>query len=81
MLSTFAEMGEAVKVVVPESVMKKRKREEQWALDKKQSLEAAKKKNVENRKLIFNKSKQYTKEYADKVQICLVHHVNLRCLF
>ncbi|KAM5576679.1 hypothetical protein ABKV19_007497, partial [Rosa sericea] len=59
-------MGEAVKVVVPESVLKKRKREEEWALAKKQGLETAKKKNAENRKLIYNKSKQYTKEYAEK---------------
>ena len=60
-------MGEAVKVVVPESVLKKRKREDEWALAKKQALESAKKKNAANRKLIYNKAKQYTKEYADKV--------------
>ncbi|PRQ37586.1 putative ribosomal protein L7 [Rosa chinensis] len=64
--STFVEMGEAVKVVVLESVLKKRKREKEWALAKKQGLEAAKKKNAENRKLIYNKFKQYTKEYAKK---------------
>lgn len=62
-------MGDSVKVVVPESVLKKRKREEEWALAKKQGLEAAKKKNAENRKLIYNKSKQYTKEYAEKVHL------------
>lgn len=55
------------KVVVPESVLKKRKREEEWALEKKQNAEAAKKKNVENRKLIFKRAEQYAKEYADKV--------------
>ncbi|KAL0007247.1 hypothetical protein SO802_008749 [Lithocarpus litseifolius] len=39
-------MGEeAVKTVIPESVLKKRKREEEWALAKKQDLEATKKKN------------------------------------
>ncbi|KAH7564896.1 hypothetical protein JRO89_XS09G0059600 [Xanthoceras sorbifolium] len=54
------------KVVVPESVLKKRKREEEWALAKKQELEAAKKKNAENRKLIFNRAKQYSKEYEQK---------------
>ncbi|PQQ01267.1 60S ribosomal protein L7-2 [Prunus yedoensis var. nudiflora] len=57
------EMGEEVKVVVPESVLKKRKREEEWALAKKQGLEAAKKKNAENRKLIYNRAKQYSEEY------------------
>ncbi|BBG98653.1 zinc knuckle CCHC-type family protein [Prunus dulcis] len=60
------EMGEEVKVVVPESVLKKRKREEEWALAKKQGLEAAKKKNAENRKLIYNRAKQYSEEYKEQ---------------
>ena len=39
-----AEMGEeTVKTVILESVLKKRKREEDWALAKKQDLEATKK--------------------------------------
>ncbi|AEE75376.1 putative ribosomal protein L7/L30 [Arabidopsis thaliana] len=54
------------KTVVPESVLKKRKREEEWALAKKQELEAAKKQNAEKRKLIFNRAKQYSKEYQEK---------------
>ncbi|XP_015894135.2 large ribosomal subunit protein uL30y [Ziziphus jujuba] len=58
-------MGE-VKAVIPESVLKKRKREEEWALAKKQELEAAKKKNTENRKLIYNRAKQYAKEYEQQ---------------
>uniref|UniRef100_A0A5B6YG56 Putative 60S ribosomal protein L7-2 n=1 Tax=Davidia involucrata TaxID=16924 RepID=A0A5B6YG56_DAVIN len=52
--------------VVPESVLKKQKRNEEWALAKKQELEAAKKKNAENRKLIFNRAKQYAKEYEEQ---------------
>jgi large subunit ribosomal protein L7e len=59
------EMGE-VKTIIPESVLKKRKREEEWALAKKTELEAAKKKNAENRKNIFNRAKQYAEEYANK---------------
>ncbi|KAK2646597.1 hypothetical protein Ddye_021792 [Dipteronia dyeriana] len=54
------------KVVVPESVLKKRKREEEWALSKKQELEAAKKKSGENRKLIYKWAKQYSKEYEQQ---------------
>ncbi|WZZ34389.1 hypothetical protein YC2023_017790 [Brassica napus] len=54
------------KVVVPESVLKKRKREEEWALAKKQSAEAAKKTNAANRKLIYKRAEQYAKEYAEK---------------
>ncbi|EXB80829.1 60S ribosomal protein L7-4 [Morus notabilis] len=59
-------MGEEVKAVIPESVLKKRKREDEWAVAKKQEVEALKKKNAENRKLIFNRAKQYSKEYAKK---------------
>ena len=58
--------GEEVKIV-PESVLKKRKRSEEWALAKKQQLEASKKKAKENRKLIFSRAKQYAKEYDQQV--------------
>jgi large subunit ribosomal protein L7e len=60
-------MGEEVMVAVPESVLKKRKREEEWALAKKQELAATKKKNAENRKIIFKRAKQYSKEYEEQV--------------
>ena len=53
--------------VVPESVLKKQKRNEEWALAKKQDLEAAKKKRVENGKLIYKRAKLYAKEYDEKV--------------
>ncbi|MBA0820632.1 hypothetical protein Gohar_021359 [Gossypium harknessii] len=56
-------MGEEVKAVVPESLLKKQKRAEEWELAKKQELEVAKKKKVENRKLIYTRAKQYAKEY------------------
>lgn len=59
-------MGEGA--VVPESVLKKQKRSEEWALAKKQEVEAAKKKNAENRKLIFNRAKLYAKEYDEQVR-------------
>ncbi|KAK1551212.1 hypothetical protein Q3G72_032049 [Acer saccharum] len=65
-----AEMGEVA--VVPESVLKKQKREVEWASSKKQELEAAKKKRAETRKLIFNRAKRYTKEY-DEEQKELIH--------
>ncbi|KAK8615294.1 hypothetical protein V6N13_069070 [Hibiscus sabdariffa] len=61
--SQSREMGEEAKAVVPESLLKKQKRNEEWELAKKQELEAAKKRKVENRKLIFNRAKQYAKEY------------------
>ncbi|KAM1010754.1 hypothetical protein ACFX2C_046194 [Malus domestica] len=59
-------MGEEVKVVVPESVLKKRKREGEWALAKEQERVAANKKKAENRKLIFNRAKQYSEEYEQQ---------------
>ncbi|CAK9146076.1 unnamed protein product [Ilex paraguariensis] len=52
--------------VVPESVLKKQKRNEEWALAKKQELEAVKKKNAENRKLIYNRAKHYVEEYEEQ---------------
>lgn len=59
-------MGEEVKTVIPESVLKKRKREEEWALEKKKGSEALKKKNAENRKLIYNRAKLYAKGYSEQ---------------
>lgn len=60
-------MGEEVKALIPDSVLKKRKRNEEWTLAKQQELEAAKKKNAENRKLIYNRAKLYSKEYEEQV--------------
>ncbi|XP_020580335.1 60S ribosomal protein L7-4-like [Phalaenopsis equestris] len=51
--------------VIPESVLKKRKREEQWALEKKQKLDEKRKKNKENRKLIFKRAEQYNKDVKE----------------
>lgn len=57
-------MGEeATKAIVPESVLKKQQREEKWALEKKQEVEAAKIKSIENRKLTYKRSQMHAKEY------------------
>ncbi|XP_074286344.1 large ribosomal subunit protein uL30y-like [Silene latifolia] len=58
-------------VIVPESVLKKQKREEEWALAKKQEVEAQKKKNRENRKLLFKKAQQYAKEYQEEEKLAI----------
>uniref|UniRef100_A0A0D9W938 Ribosomal protein L30 ferredoxin-like fold domain-containing protein n=1 Tax=Leersia perrieri TaxID=77586 RepID=A0A0D9W938_9ORYZ len=55
--------SEAAKVVVPESVLRKRKREELWAAASKEKAVHEKKKSVESRKLIFARAKQYAEEY------------------
>ncbi|CAH1444773.1 unnamed protein product [Lactuca virosa] len=59
------EMAEVAKAgqLVPESVLKKQKRNEEWAVAKNQEAEALKKKNAANRKLIFNRAKKYSEEY------------------
>uniref|UniRef100_A0A7N0UDH3 Ribosomal protein L7 n=1 Tax=Kalanchoe fedtschenkoi TaxID=63787 RepID=A0A7N0UDH3_KALFE len=54
------------KVVVLESVLKKQKRNEEWALAKKEALENQKKQNSENRKLIVKRAATYAKEYSDQ---------------
>ncbi|PHT38691.1 60S ribosomal protein L7 [Capsicum baccatum] len=51
---------------VPESMLKKLKRNEEWALAEKQELEDEKKKNAEKRKLIYNWAKLYAKKYEDQ---------------
>ncbi|KAE9468070.1 hypothetical protein C3L33_00040, partial [Rhododendron williamsianum] len=68
-ISSYREMSEAQTKpgpVVPESVLKKERRNEEWALKKKEELAVLKKKNVENRKLIFIRAKKYTKEYEEQ---------------
>lgn len=65
----MTKMGEDVKVVVPESVLKNRKKEEDWALAKNEELDATKKKRAESRKLIYNRAKQYAKEYDHQVHL------------
>ncbi|KAE9584489.1 putative ribosomal protein L7 [Lupinus albus] len=73
-------MGEVKGITVPESVLKKQKREEEWALAKAKENETAKKKRSQNRKLIFNRAKQYAKEYTeqDKELIRLKREAKLR---
>lgn len=56
---------------VPESVLKKQKRNEEWSLVQKQEREASKKKNLANRKLIYNRAKLYAKEYEQQVFLFL----------
>ncbi|XP_073052471.1 large ribosomal subunit protein uL30y-like [Primulina eburnea] len=52
--------------VVPESVLKKQKRNEEWALANAKELGEAKKKRSATRKLICSKARLYAKEYEDQ---------------
>mmetsp|Transcript_21669 Transcript_21669/g.41372 ORF Transcript_21669/g.41372 Transcript_21669/m.41372 type:complete len:278 (+) Transcript_21669:105-938(+) len=56
------------KAAVPESVLKKRKRNEEWATVKAAEADAAKVKAKAARKDIFKRAEQYTKEYLQKEQ-------------
>jgi ElaB/YqjD/DUF883 family membrane-anchored ribosome-binding protein len=59
--------------MVPETLLKKRKRDEQWASDRKQQLEASRSKNAKNRQLIFKRAEQYIKEYRSQVMGITAH--------
>ena len=74
----MAEVAE--KTVVPESVLKKRKREEQWALAKKQELADKRKKDRENRKVIFLRAQKYSKEYETQVKEIIFYFLFLQNL-
>jgi large subunit ribosomal protein L7e len=56
-------------VNVPESVLKKRKRDEQWSLAQAKQAEEAKVKSIENRKIIFKRAEKYIKEYNQQVKL------------
>ena len=53
---------------VPESVLKKRKRDEDWATKKAAAVTEAKKKSKDKRKDIFKRAESYVKEYRDQVR-------------
>jgi len=48
---------------VPETLLKKRKRNEQWAIIRKEQLESSKAKNAKNRALIFKRAEKFINEY------------------
>ncbi|XP_074286848.1 large ribosomal subunit protein uL30y-like [Silene latifolia] len=67
-------------VIVPESVLKKQKREEEWALENKKAVELQKTKSRENRKLYYKRAQQYAKEYdeQEKLSISLRREAKLK---
>ena len=52
---------------MPETVLKKRKRDEEWATKKAAQQAGAKTKARATRKEIFKRAEQYVKEYREKV--------------
>ena len=53
---------------VPETVLKKRKRNEQWEQTKAAQVADKKAKSKDKRKDIFKRAEQYVKEYRQQVQ-------------
>lgn len=54
---------------VPESILKKRKRDEDWAAKKAAAVADTKKKSKASRKDIFKRAEKYVKEYRDQVML------------
>jgi len=52
---------------VPETALKRRKRDEAWAANKAKAAAEAKAKAEANKKEIFNRAEKYVKEYRDQV--------------
>jgi Ribosomal L30 N-terminal domain len=53
---------------VPESLLKKRQRDDQWRTKKAAAAAEAKTKSKETRKVIFKKAEAYVKEYRQQVR-------------
>ncbi|KAL5980347.1 hypothetical protein ACLOJK_028255 [Asimina triloba] len=51
---------------VPETVLKKRKSNEEWAVKKREKLEGRKQQSIEGRKFIFKRAEQFIKEFRNK---------------
>jgi large subunit ribosomal protein L7e len=53
---------------VPESLLKKRQRDEQWRTKKAAAAAEARTKSKEKRRVIFKKAEAYVKEYRQQVR-------------
>ncbi|KAG0585462.1 hypothetical protein M758_2G013100 [Ceratodon purpureus] len=58
-----APAAEAPMKTVPETLLKKRKRDEQWAINRKEQLETSKKNSSKSRTVLFKRAEQYIREY------------------
>ena len=61
---------------VPESVLKKRKRDEDWAAKRAAAASGQKKKSKDGRKEIFRRAEKYVKEYRDQVRQSCIYGKN-----
>ena len=56
---------------VHETVLKRRKNNEEWAIKRREQLDARKKRKKEDLKLAIRRPEEFVKEYRDKVRILL----------
>jgi large subunit ribosomal protein L7e len=61
---------------VPETLLKKRQRDEKWSAQKAAATAEAKKKAKDSRKIIFKKAEAYVKEYRQQVCFLRVEGLN-----
>ena len=61
---------------VPETILKKRKRDEEWAAKKAATASDTRKYAKEKRGVIFKKAEQYVKEYRQQARVQLLHAYN-----
>lgn len=59
-------------VRVPETLLKKRKRDEEWEAKRTATTDASKKKAKAGRKDIFKRAEQYVREYRAQVRSCVL---------
>ena len=67
--------------VVPETLLKKRKRNEQWAINRKEQLESSKAKNTKNRGVVFKRAEEFIKQYRGQVIWSEINGVLKSCLY
>ncbi len=65
---------------VPESILKKRKRDEDWAAKKAATNAETRKHRKSSRKDVFKRAEQYVKEYRDQVTPSSHSSDSYRCL-
>ena len=78
---TMVKKAEKKAPTVPESVLKRRKRDEDWAAKKAAAATDARKKARDSRKDIFKRAESYVKEYRDQVRPAHTGNFRLHCSF
>ena len=65
---------------VQETVLKKRKNNEEWAVKRREKIEAQKKRNKDSAKAAIKRPEQFVQEYRDKVTMTFTISIHLQGL-